>query len=98
MLKQAHSAIVKSSQPTLTKQQKLDQIIDKQFSLQKDGILLSAETLLRNPEKAQDYITILKKEMTRQKELDTQKKMKEAKLLSKKTPNINSKPTYIQDR
>ena len=43
------------------------------------GILLSSETLLREPQKAQEYITELQGEMSKQKELDTQIKMKEAK-------------------
>ena len=95
MLKKAHLEIVKSSQVIPSKEQKLAQIQEKQFSLQEDGILLSAETLLRNPEKAQEYITALQEEMAKQKELDTQRKMKEAKESSSKMPTISSKPTSI---
>ena len=95
MLKKAHLEIVKSSQVNPSKEQKLAQIQEKQFSLQEDGILLSAETLLRNPEKAQEYITALQGEMAKQKELDTQRKMKEAKEFSSKMPTISSKPTSI---
>ena len=95
MLKRAHSEIVKSSQVNPSKEQKLAQIKEKQFSLQEDGILLSAESLLRNPQKAQEYITALQGEMSKQKILDEQRKMKEAKEFSNKMPNINSKPSYI---
>lgn len=95
MLKRAHSEIVKSSQVNPSKEQKLAQIKEKQFSLQEDGILLSAESLLRNPQKAQEYITALQGEMSKQKILDEQRKMKEAKEFSNKMPNINSKPSCI---
>lgn len=97
MLKKAHSEIVKSSQVNPSKEQKLAQIKEKQFSLQQDGILLSAETLLRDPKKAQEYITALQGEMSKQKELDTQRKMKEAKEFSSKMPNISSKPSLDID-
>ena len=59
------------------------------------GILLSSETLLREPQKAQEYITELQGEMSKQKELDTQIKMKEAKEFSSKMPNISLKPSYV---
>lgn len=95
MLKKAHLEIVKSSQVNPSKEQKLAQIQDKQFSLQEDGILLSAETLLRDPEKAQKYITALQGEMAKQKELDTQRKMEEAKEFSSKMPNISSETTSV---
>ena len=95
MLKKAHSEIVKSSQVNPSKEQKLAQIKEKQFSLQQDGILISAETLLRDPKKAQEYITALQGEMSKQKELDTQRKMKEATEFSSKMPNISSKPSYV---
>lgn len=77
------------------KEQKLAQIKEKQFSLQQDGILLSSETLLRDPQKAQEYITELQGEMSKQKELDTQRKMKETKEFSSKMPNISLKPSYV---
>lgn len=95
MLKKAQLEILKSSQVTPAKEQRLAQIQDKQFSLQEDGILLSAETLLRNPEKAQEYIMALQGEMAKQKEIDTKRKMKEIREFSSKMPNISSKPASV---
>lgn len=95
MLKKAQLEILKSSQVTPAKEQRLAQIQDKQFSLQEDGILLSAETLLRNPEKAQEYIMALQGEMAKQKEIDTKRQMKEIREFSSKMPNINSKPASV---
>ena len=92
MLKKAQLEILKSSQVTPAKERRLAQIQDKQVSLQKDGILLSAETLLRNPEKAQEYIMALQGEMAKQKEIDTKRQMKEIREFSSKMPNISSKP------
>mgnify|MGYP005784801419 CR=1 FL=1 len=95
MLKKAQLEILKSSQVTPAKERRLAQIQDKQVSLQKDGILLSAETLLRNPEKAQEYIMALQGEMAKQKEIDTKRQMKEIREFSSKMPNISSKPASV---
>lgn len=95
MLKKAQLEILKSSQVTPAKEQRLAQIQDKQVSLQEDGILLSAETLLRNPEKAQEYIMALQGEMAKQKEIDTKRQMKEIREFSSKMPNISSKPASV---
>jgi len=95
MLKKAQLEILKSSQVTPAKEQRLAQIQDKQVSLQEDGILLSAETLLRNPEKAQEYIMALQGEMAKQKEIDTKRQMKEIREFSSKMPNISSKPDSV---
>ena len=95
MLKKAQLEILKSSQVTPAKEQRLAQIQDKQVSLQEDGILLSAETLLRNPEKAQEYIMALQREMAKQKEIDTKRQMKEIREFSNKMPNISSKPASV---
>lgn len=95
MLKKAQLEILKSSQVTPAKEQRLAQIQDKQVSLQEDGILLSAETLLRNPEKAQEYIMALHGEMAKQEEIDTKRQMKEIREFSSKMPNISSKPASV---
>lgn len=95
MLKKAQLEILKSSQVTPAKEQRLAQIQDKQVSLQEDGILLSAETLLRNPEKAQEYIMALQGEMAKQKEIDTKRRMKEIREFSSKMPNISSEPASV---
>ena len=95
MLKKAQLEILKSSQVTPAKERRLAQLQDKQVSLQKDGILLSAETLLRNPEKAQEYIMALQGEMAKQKEIDTKRQMKEIREFSSKMPNISSKPASV---
>lgn len=95
MLKKAQLEILKSSQVTPAKEQRLAQIQDKQVSLQEDGILLSAETLLRNPEKAQEYIMALQGEMAKQKEIDTKRQMKEIREFSSKMPNISSKTASV---
>ena len=98
MLKKAHLEIVKSSQVTPSKEQKLAQIQNKQVRLQEEGILLSAEILLRNPEKAQEYITALQEEIEKQNQIDAQNKIKEMKEFSNKMPNISSKSTSIDER
>ena len=56
---------------------------------------MSAETLLRNPEKAQEYIMALQGEMAKQKEIDTKRQMKEIREFSSKMPNISSKPASV---
>lgn len=95
MLKKANMEIVESSQANLTKEEKLSSIQDKQYNLQKDGIILNAATLLRSPEKAQEYIMALQEEMAKQKSIDTQRQMKETKEFLSKMPNISSEPTSV---
>ena len=93
MLKKANQEIVKSSQVTPAKEQKLTQIEDRQNELFRTGCTLNAGAILTKPEKAQEYIMALQQQMSKQKELDTQKMMKEKAEFEKKMPNISARTT-----
>lgn len=95
MLKKAKQEILRSSQVTPAKEQELAQIVDRQNELFRSGYTLNAEAILSKPEKAQEYMSALLQEMAKQKELDTQRTIKEAKEFSSKMPNISSKPTSV---
>lgn len=97
ILKKANQEILKSSQVTPAKEQKLAQIEDRQNELLRTGYTLNAGAILNKPEKAQEYMMALQQEMSKQKEQDTQKMMKEKAKFEKRMPNISAKTATVLD-
>lgn len=94
MIKNAQQIINRDTQLTPQKEHKMQGILDKMAQLNSKGMLLSPTQLLKQPEKAQEYIMALQGEMAKQQTLDREASKQDISDWNKKVPNISAKTAY----